>query len=59
MLASKLAVSKTEKPVLGRGGGSQTLRIVQLRAADAEIWDGVFLDVQLKIVLVPVDGVSL
>lgn len=60
MLASKLPIVKIEvdKGVRGLIGGTQTSRLLRLRAVGTEVWEGVLLDVLIKIVLFPVNGVS-
>lgn len=60
MLASKLPIVKTEvdKGVWRLIGGTQTSRLLRLRAAGTEFWKGIFLDVLIKIVLFPVYSVS-
>lgn len=60
MLASKLPIVKIEvdKCAWRLIGGTLTSRLLRLRAVGTAVWDGVLLDVLIKIVLVPVDGVS-
>lgn len=60
MLAPKLPILKieVEKGVRGLVGGTQTSRLLRLGAVGAQVWEGVLLDVLIKIVLFPVDGVS-